>query len=248
MDFKNSGVTSTTFSIENGSNTSPAFVKEYISLPTFCLMIDILGAGRIMCSTNIPIESFAKETESLFKECFNNFNVAGDYENDPRFGASKSMRLSDTFVMWAHSCESETKRASIPSLEEKALEYLIMAGHHLMIRGFESNFALRGSISFGECIQDISSNAIIGAPWVYANKLEKCQEWAGVTLHHTASRKLTEKMKAGQLVSQYEVPGKQEITDNWVIDWREWVTRENICKTFDSIPSDKTNEGGAKKP
>lgn len=249
MNRINSGVTSTSFSIKGPPTSASEMTKEYIALPTFCLMVDILGAGKYMCSPTNSIETFAKDTEFLFSTVFNNFNVAGNFENNPRLGKNKSMRISDTFVMWAHSCNSEKEKTSDPTLEEDALEYLIMAGHHLMTRGFEKKFAFRGAITYGQCIQDISSNAIIGAPWVYANKLEKCQEWAGITFHSSAASKLTEKMKNGDLVTKYLVPfkGSQNKLEEWVVDWREWAKREDICKTFDSIPASQSIESNIKK-
>jgi hypothetical protein len=245
MNKINSGVTSTTYNIMRSSATSSKVIKEYTALPTFCLMIDILGAGQYMCSPNISLETFAKKTDALFQSCFEDFNVAGDFENDPCFGHDKSMRLSDTFVMWGHAC-SENGTAD-PLLEARALEYLLMASHHLMTLGFENHFAFRGAITYGQCIQDISSNAIIGAPWKCANDLEKQQEWAGITLHPTAAHLLTEEMKSGQLISRYSVPFKDnKLVDSWVIDWREWATRENILKTFEAIPGNN-NKGELKK-
>ncbi|MBL7557719.1 MAG: hypothetical protein JNM24_17955 [Bdellovibrionaceae bacterium] len=245
----NSGVTSTSFGTGRSISANSEVTKEYVALPTFCLMVDILGAGKYMCSPTNSIETFAKDTEFLFSTAFDGFNVAGNFENNPRLGKTKSMRISDTFVMWAHSCNSEKEKTSDPTLENDALEYLIMAGHHLMTRGFEKKFAFRGAITYGQCIQDISSNAIIGEPWVYANKLEKCQEWSGITIHSTAANKLTEEMKSGELITKYLVPfkGNQNRLEEWVVDWREWAKREDICNTFDSIPLSQNVGNNIKK-
>lgn len=225
----------------------PQIGKAFVQLPAVCLFLDILGFGRLILNSK-PID-VAATSGFFFETCFNSLSVQGFDANEISELQSNFMRLSDTIALWAYTCESHNNAKSDTELQSRAMLWLLTVGQHLMRRGFRGKqFALRGAIAFGDCVQDIKGGAIIGAPWAYSANLEKAQQWAGIAIHPTAALLLTEEHKRLGLVMEYDVPlkdknGHAKAERGWVIDWRDaGIQRSEIEETFSKLGQAGTEE------
>lgn len=180
------------------------------------------------------------ESATFFKWCMEPFEVSDFSEDEVKDLKSKFMRLSDTIAMWAHPCPPISQRASSVELERRSLLWLLTVAQHLLCKGFkQKRWALRGAISFGEAIQDISDGAIVGKPWAEAAGLEKDQQWSGIALHPSAASRLTEDLKTSGLIVGYRVPCKSGSLARWVIDWRDGsISASDVEDTFKLIGGD----------
>lgn len=213
----------------------PQLGKTFFQLPAACLMIDILGFGRIMLQ-NKPVE-VAANSAVFFKMGLNSISVEGFSEAEIDSLKSNLMRLSDTAALWCYTCESHDNSRTDPKLEERALLWLIKAGQHLLCRGFKNRrYALRGAIAYGDCVQDTQGGAIVGMPWTYASQLEKDQQWAGIAIHSSAVALLTDRHKLPGLLIEGQIPLGSGMQQGWIVDWRQGdVKRADIEATFSLI-------------
>ncbi len=214
----------------------PQLGRAFVQLPAICLLLDILGFGRLMLKSK-PVE-VAGESAFFFETCFNSFSSDGFTEDELAELKSNFMRLSDTAALWSYTCESYANATSESGLEAKSLLRMLKVAQHLLVRGFQTKkYALRGSIAFGDCVQDARGGAIIGVPWTYASDLEKDQQWAGIALHPSAVALLTSEHRDAGLVTETKIPlkgGRSEL--GWAIDWRRsGIQRAEIEATFSRL-------------
>lgn len=214
----------------------PQLGRTFVQLPAICLLLDILGFGRLMLKSK-PVD-IAGESAFFFETCFDSIS-SSDFTAEEKTGLkSNFMRLSDTAALWSYTCESYLNAASTRELESRAIFRMLKVAQHLLVRGFQTKkYALRGSLAFGDCVQDIRGGAIIGVPWTFASDLEKSQRWAGIAMHPTVVPFLTEELKQSGLITEAQVPFKGgKFERGWVIDWRKSGLRpDEVEATFSRL-------------
>lgn len=90
----------------------------------------------------------------------------------------------------------------------------------------EMGLPMRGAISFGEAIFDKASNTFLGSPLVEAARIEKEQDWVGVTIGASFKDEKHKIPVPPEMVSVYRPPmktNKEELLSGLVLDWpRVW--------------------------
>lgn len=214
----------------------PQIGKAFVQLPAVCLLLDILGFGRLMVK-GVPVD-IAGESAIFFQTCLDSFSV-DDFSDEERSDLKGNlMRLSDTAALWCYTCKSYSDGRSEAVLEVRAISWILRAGQHLLCHGFKNKrYAFRGAVAFGDCVQDAKGGAIIGIPWACAANFEKAQQWAGIAIHPSAASLLTDQHKSSGLVVETQVPLKNGKTEKgWVVDWRNSkIQRSDVEATFSRI-------------
>lgn len=121
--------------------------------------------------------------------------------------------FSDTILLWC---------PLVPPLVADFVERC----SDLMCEAISTNIALRGAITLGDAVLDNATNSYIGKPIVEAAKLEKGQDWVGLTFGNTAMWSPFVAQLHGASIIEYPTPmkaGYEKYASPIVVDWpRRW--------------------------
>ena len=135
--------------------------------------------------------------------------------------------FSDTILLWC-------------PLAPPLVGYFVERCGDLICEALAMNIPLRGAITLGEAVLDSRSNYFLGEPIVEAARLEKSQNWLGLTFGHSAVWSPFLVQLHGTAVIEYPPPTKdslKEYASPIVVDWpRRWRDKYGEC------PSSKLRE------
>jgi hypothetical protein len=110
----------------------------------------------------------------------------------------------------------------------------------LICEALAMDIPLRGAITLGDAVLNSDSSFFLGKPIVEAAKLEKAQNWIGLTFGHTAVWSPFLAQMHGTAIIEYAPPTKDDLKDYAspiVLDWpRRWRDKHGEC------PSSKLRE------
>ena len=121
--------------------------------------------------------------------------------------------FSDTILLW------------VPLQQVFAAAFVTRCAD-LMCHALRKGVPLRGAISLGEAVMHKATNTYIGEPLIEAAKLEKGQNWIGLTLANSATWPPFVAELEGPSIIEYMAPmknGCEQFASPIVIDWpRIW--------------------------
>lgn len=121
--------------------------------------------------------------------------------------------FSDTILLWC-------------PLEPPLVSVFVERCSDVICEALNMNIPLRGAITLGEAVLDNDTNTYIGDPIVEAAKLEKGQDWIGLTFGESAMWPPFIAQLHGASVIEYSAPmksGYQKFASPVVVDWpRRW--------------------------
>lgn len=150
--------------------------------------------------------------------------------NDANAGEGYAV-ISDTIIVWSKPIEDE-------EWSSLTLNMFFMAMYKLVNFSFV-HFPLRGAIAYGQVVVDSTNNIYIGQPIIDAVRLEKEQDWIGVTCHESCYKleRFNELSRTNRIL-YYPVPFKSgEVRNRFVLNWtpgrnletyREIIEREKF--------------------
>jgi hypothetical protein len=105
----------------------------------------------------------------------------------------------------------------------------------LVCEALAMNIPLRGALTLGDAVLDTDSQFFLGAPIIEAAKLEKAQNWIGLTFGHSALWSAFLAQLHGTSIIEYPPPTKEsfeECASSIVVDWpRRWRDKHGGCPT-----------------
>ncbi|HEY5233565.1 MAG TPA: hypothetical protein VIK35_08540 [Verrucomicrobiae bacterium] len=135
--------------------------------------------------------------------------------------------FSDTILLW---------HPLVPAF----VDDFVTRCSELICEALAMNIPLRGAITLGDAVLDTESNFFLGKPIVEAAKLEKAQNWIGLTFGNSAVWSAFLAQLHGTTIIEYPPPTKdtlKEYASPIVVDWpRRWRDRHGKC------PSSKLRE------
>jgi hypothetical protein len=135
--------------------------------------------------------------------------------------------FSDTILLWC------------PLAPPLVGDFVERCGN-LICEALAMNIHLRGAITLGDAVLDSKSNFFLGEPIVEAARLEKSQNWVGLTLGHSAIWPPFIVQLHGTAIIEHPPPTKdslKEYASPIVVDWpRRWRDKYGEC------PSSKLRE------
>jgi hypothetical protein len=121
--------------------------------------------------------------------------------------------FSDTILLW------------VP-LEQVFAAAFVTRCADLMCLALRKGVPLRGALSLGEAVMHKATNTYLGEPLIEAAKLEKGQNWVGLTLANSATWPPFVSELEGQSIIEFTAPmkkGYEDFASPIVIDWpRIW--------------------------
>ncbi len=207
--------------------------EDYYNYEGPVAAIDILGYGELLknygikyIKENIVDQLQIAETTARY---FTNREIRLSTGNlsDPMSGAYNILPIlfSDTIIAITTGETTLNKKLADLSMASMCRFCEIM-----MQKAFEKNIALRGAISYGKCYISIEPLYYIGKPIYEIFKLEKEQEWAGITIADNAKKYLGKTHRH----TEYEVPFKKERKKMKVINWTFSPDKPDFDKCFNS--------------
>ncbi len=128
--------------------------------------------------------------------------------------------FSDTILLW-HPLQPAFVDDFVTRCSELVCEALAM------------NIPLRGAITLGDAVLSRESDFFLGAPIIEAARLEKAQNWIGLTFGHTAVWSAFLAQIHGTAIIEYQPPTKdalKQYASPIVIDWpRRWRDKHGQC-------------------
>ena len=103
----------------------------------------------------------------------------------------------------------------------------------LICEALAMNIPLRGALTTGDAVLDAESDFFLGEPIVEAARLEKAQNWIGLTFGHSAVWSAFLVQLHGTTIIEYPPPTKEDLKQ-WaspiVMDWpRRWRDKHGEC-------------------
>lgn len=128
--------------------------------------------------------------------------------------------FSDTIILW---------HPLVPAF----VDDFVTRCSELICEALAMNIPLRGAITLGDAVLDPDSDFFLGTPIVEAARLEKAQNWIGLTLGQTAIWSPFLAQIHGTAIIEYPPPTKErlkEYTSPIVVDWpRRWRDKHGEC-------------------
>lgn len=128
--------------------------------------------------------------------------------------------FSDTIILW-HPLVPAFVDGFVTRCSELVCEALAM------------NIPLRGAITLGDAVLDRDADFFLGEPIVEAARLEKAQDWIGLTFGQTAMWSPFLAQIHGTAIIEYPPPTKEGLTkyaSPIVVDWpRRWRDTNGQC-------------------
>ena len=162
----------------NADANSPRIPKPEISRFAFA-MFDVLGfSGWI---TSVGLQTVLDSYHSLIERAVVKSNEKGGLSavRTPEgalfavTGPPSYAYFSDTILLWC---------PLVPPL----VDDFVGRCSSLICEALAMNIPLRGALTLGDAVLDRKSNFFLGKPIVEAAKLEKAQNWLGLTFGHSA--------------------------------------------------------------
>lgn len=135
--------------------------------------------------------------------------------------------FSDTILLWC-------------PLVPPAVGNFVERCSDLICEALQMNIPLRGAITLGDAVLDNDTSFFIGKPIVEAHRVERGQEWIGLTFGNSAVWSPFLAQLHGTAIIEYRPPMKEEskkFSSPIVVDWpRRWRDKHGEC------PSSKLQE------
>lgn len=207
---------------ETDSWASP---KPEISRFAFA-MFDVLGFSRWVNSTSL--QAVLDSYHSLIERAVTKPNEKGGLgavqtAEGALFavtGPPSYAYFSDTILLWC---------PLVPPLVGDFVERC----SDLVCEALAMGIPLRGALTLGDAVLDTKSNYFIGQPIIEAAKLEKGQNWIGLTLGNSAVWSPFLAQQHGTTIIEYAPPMKdrlQQFASPIVVDWpRRWRDIHGEC-------------------
>lgn len=161
---------------------------------------------------------------------------AGDGTSVPYLGYMQLEQdfFSDTILLWS------------PYHPEQVIPFLNVCSL-FMCETLETGLPLRGAISLGKAVMDKAERTYIGPPLVEAARVEKAQEWIGVSFGPSFRSRPDVPFRA-DLVRMYKKhgkPGTEALLPGLVLDWpRTWrrLHRASAIPLVEKLSYDRSSE------
>jgi hypothetical protein len=144
--------------------------------------------------------------------------------------------FSDTIIFW------------VPLVQYFVAPFVARCAQ-LICEALEIEIPLRGSITIGEAVMHKKTSTYIGEPIVEAAKLEKAQNWIGVSFGRSATWPEFQKELEPKLIIQYYSahfkPEYKNLISNLVLDWpRQWREKftGNVIDKLNNMNKNKKYE------
>jgi hypothetical protein len=128
--------------------------------------------------------------------------------------------FSDTIILW---------QPLVPGF----VDDFVTRCSELICAALEIDIPLRGAITLGDAVLDQDTNFFLGAPIIEAARLEKAQNWIGLTFGQTAVWSPFLAQIHGTTIIEYQPPAKngfEAFLSPIVIDWpRRWRDKHGEC-------------------
>jgi hypothetical protein len=128
--------------------------------------------------------------------------------------------FSDTILLW---------HPLVPAF----VDDFVRRCSELICEALAMNIPLRGALTLGDAVLNTESNFFLGEPIVEATKLEKAQNWIGLTFGRSAVWSAFLAQLHGTAIIEYSPPTKESFKDcasSIVVDWpRCWRDRHGEC-------------------
>lgn len=128
--------------------------------------------------------------------------------------------FSDTVILW---------HPLVPAL----VDDFVTRCSELICEALAMNIPLRGAITLGDAVLNRDSDFFLGAPIIEAARLEKAQNWIGLTFGKTAMWSPFLAQIHGTAIIEYPPPVKNDLKEYAspiVIDWpRRWRDKYGEC-------------------
>lgn len=128
--------------------------------------------------------------------------------------------FSDTIILW---------HPLVPAF----VDDFVTRCSKLICEALAMNIPLRGAITLGDAVLDGDSDFFLGTPIIEAARLEKAQNWIGLTFGQTAMWSPFLSQVHGTAIIEYPPPtkdGLKEYASPIVIDWpRRWRDKHGEC-------------------
>lgn len=138
-------------------------------------------------------------------------------------GAPHHAYFSDTILLWC---------PLVPALVGDFVERC----NELICEALSMDIPLRGAITLGDAVLDSDSNFFLGEPIIEAARLEKAQNWMGMTLGNSAVWAPFLAQLHGTAIIEYAPPIKENTTEPVppiVLDWpRRWRNKHGKCPSL----------------
>jgi len=131
--------------------------------------------------------------------------------------------FSDTILLWCPLVP-----ALVGDLVERCRE--------LICQALAMGIPLRGALTLGDAVLDNDANVFLGEPIIEAARLEKAQNWIGLTLGNSAVWAPFLAQLHGTTIIEYAPPIKENTAiavPPIVIDWpRRWRDNHGVCPSL----------------
>jgi hypothetical protein len=205
---------------------------EQVKIPIMLGLFDVLGFSKRLEADgldNVVALYNHLISETVKKEAKRCLGLKGD-GTGKRYMVAFALNVryayfSDTILLW------------VP-LESLFAAPFIAHCNTFVCEALAMNVPVRGAIALGEAVMHRPSSIYIGAPIVEAARLEKDQNWIGVSLAHSATWPPFLAELEPKSIIEYDVPAKaKDELSGVVLDWpRRWRELNS------SSPKDKLSE------
>jgi len=193
-----------------------------------------LGTIKLLAVYQELIDKVVAKKDEDFR-CFTLMKI-GDVKV-PALGSLpvRYVYFSDTILLWA-------------PLVEYLVEPFAARCSDMIIEGLNLGIPFRGSITIGGAIMNKQKNIFLGQPLIEADRLEKAQNWIGVSFGPSSTHPIYQDSLGHNFVIQYYTKhfksGKEDLISQMVLDWpRRMRERYKPEETIAKLNEMKNNTG-----
>ncbi|GAB4090055.1 hypothetical protein GCM10028785_27240 [Hydrogenophaga soli] len=191
-------------------------------------MFDVLGFSNWLKTAGLPavLDAYHQLIEKVVVPTSENGGLSAVQTSEGAIfavtGPPGYAYFSDTILLW---------HPLVPPFVD---DFIGRCGD-LVCEALAMNIPLRGALTLGDAVLSSDADFYLGEPIVEATKLEKAQNWMGLTFGNTAVWSSFLVQMHGTSIIEYDPPTKEhlrEFASPIVLDWpRKWRDKFGQCPT-----------------